>query len=209
MPVAADCLLAYSLNKYAIKQVPLFDASIGGVRAQRFNYYKHMNMMMSCAENVLIPDSEIIIKTRKNTSEFGINYEVDSLQSSYSKFKSAEFDWYIAIGGGQNAIVSGIKCYKENDEIKYTAKVKYYLFDVYDWQDKAEEILYNLYLYGICKSFYEHCYFENTITWSKGMRYPKYDDVWSVDISETEFTGINDINLKNALKKSKEIYMFS
>ena len=41
------------------------------------------------------------------------------------------------------------------------------------------------------------------------MRYPKYDDVWSVDISETEFTGINDINLKNALKKSKEIYMFS
>lgn len=51
--------------------------------------------------------------------------------------------------------------------------------------------------------------FENTITWSKGMRYPKYDDVWSVDISETEFTGINDINLKNALKKSKEIYMFS
>ena len=82
-------------------------------------------------------------------------------------------------------------------------------FDVYDWQDKAEEILYNLHLYGICKSFYEHCYFENTITWSKGMRYPKYDDVWSVDISETEFTGINDINLKNALKKSKEIYMFS
>lgn len=41
------------------------------------------------------------------------------------------------------------------------------------------------------------------------MRYPKYDNIWSIDISETDFKGISDSKLKNALKKSKEVYMLS
>ena len=168
-----------------------------------------MNMLMSCSENILIPGKSISIKTKQNSPRLGIDYEGGSPLENFQNSTSAELDWYIAIGQGQNAIVSDIKCYEDKNETYYTANIKYYLLDVYDWQkDEGESELYNLHLYGMCKSYMEYACYENTITWKKGSRYPEYNRVWDVDITKVKFEGIND-NLENSYKKAKEKYVLS
>ncbi|MDO5559914.1 MAG: dockerin type I domain-containing protein [Oscillospiraceae bacterium] len=206
MPVAAECLQSYTANNKRLKSLPYFSCAVGGTREQRERYYNHMNKMMSCCENILKPGNDVIIKNRQESPAFVMNFEVNGTDGTFSKATGTELDWYIGVGGGHNGIVSDVKCYEENNEIHYQAKVSYFLTDVYDWSPSGEKELYHLHTSGVCKSYYDYGVYDTTITWKKGARYPRYSDVWSTDIDVTSFDGIEDTQLENAYENAKKIF---
>ena len=116
---------------------------------------------------------------------------------------------FLSIGGGQNGIISEVLCYESNNGVYYKAKVKFYLFDFYDWSyDGGEEDLCNLHLYGLAKSFLDYGCYETSITWKKGSRFPIYNSYALVDIEEVTFDNLTDDSLNTAYLASYYCYRY-
>ena len=122
-----------------------------------------------------------------------------------STHESIADDWWSAIGGGQNALASEVKCKKTDGSFVYTAKIRYYVLDVYDWENKGEENFANLHKYGYAENFLSYGYYETTIEWQKGSRYP-YVKGDTPNYIQTTFSGIKDDNFTMNLLNGNYYY---
>ena len=95
--------------------------------------------------------------------------------STFGASNLHDVDWWFSIGDCGGAM--SLNCTKEND--KYTAKVKYYFLDYYDWEKGSDDFggfvtdgeMYELHEAGIAKAYKSIGLYSTTIEWKKGQRF--------------------------------------
>jgi|GEM_PF-3193815 len=189
-PNAAKILLHYIGNSGEDYEIKNFAHAVALSYKQRFEYYNDMNYFMDMVEKNTIPNNTYLFSTVTDKGRtWGVSY--------YGIYRSAiDVDWYLTVGGGQNALVSEVTCTKnEKGTYSYSAKVKFYLLDYYDWDSKDESNANALHLYGFAQAFFSYGCYETIIEWTEGSRFPKYKFDSQVDVNELVFDGVNDWGL--------------
>lgn len=185
-PNAADALIHF-LNNTGDDFIIDPRIPIGLVGMQRSKYYSQMNSFFDMVENTARQNGHTYCfstVTNPNTDIWAFDYGEIIDPNQY------EEDWYLTIGGGHNAMVSEV--YIDNTatgDIEYHAKVRYYLYDFYDWKRNNEE-LDNLHKYGMAKCFRTIGTYEFDVSWIRGSRYPNDDN--RTYLINTSFDGIDD-----------------
>ena len=163
----------------------LYDAEtvIKGTQSEKNNYIQNINDVIKLCESAVIDELWFISKP-------SIQLPGTDFSTTGCKGETAiAIDWWSAIGGGQNALASEVKCKKTDGSFVYTAKIRYYVLDVYDWENKGEENFANLHKYGYAENFLSYGCYETTIEWQKGSRYP-YVKGDTPNYIQTTFSGI-------------------
>lgn len=88
--------------------------------------------------------------------------------------------------------------------INYSAKIKYYLIDYYDWKGNTES-LDSLHDCGLAKNFRTFGEYETTVKWAANSRFPNVYAA-QIDLSQNNFKGISDTNLQKAYEDGIEYY---
>ncbi len=176
---------------------------LGLHKTQRTQYYNQLNSFFDMTEQTIKPGHIYSFATTTNPDEkWSINYG-----NRYAISEQVADDWWLTFGGANNALVAEVSCNEEVDgNMHYTAKIKYYIYDYYDWDDTDEEELANLHKYGKAQNFRTVGGYSFTIEWIEGKRYPiAVNSLYP--LSTTEFDGINDgLALKNAYDYGKKYY---
>lgn len=212
-PIGVLCLDHFISNTGEDLYVPFY-MSVPLVSAQRINYYNNMNSFFEMVEKNVLPNKTYSFATTTN-----LNRSEESASGDYWKSWIVNYhqkdgytsqigcDWWLAIGGGQNALISDVYAKEnENGTVSYIAKIKYYLIDYYDWSDKDryEKKLNDLHIYGIAQNFRTFGCYESTIQWNEGYRFPH--KVIDPDLSVMQFDGIFDSMIKEYSNMGIEFY---
>ncbi len=166
MPHAAAFLAYYNSNlgipyRYDGKE------PIARTFAGRKNFNGMMNKMMEAAEETLKDGGHMCIAT--NIDRSGLTQEEsDTITADfYSYHNHFEFDWCYSVGKCTSALVADIT----RDGDSYTAKFKYYIIDLYDWDRGDESPLHYLHKCGISHAYYSLGEYEKEFTWKKSKRF--------------------------------------
>ena len=194
-----------------------FPYAIAYTTVGRSRYYDNMNSFFDMVEkNTMIgheydfstvKDIEKPRDVRKDGILLPSTWKCDyhDLNNTYSK--NASIDWWLTIGGGQNALASKVSCYRnDSGDIMYHATIKYYLLDYYDWDDNGEIAQSNLHKSGLARSFLSYGLYETEIEWKKGKRYPGEQYGNARLCADTILPFINDSSLKDTWKKADKYY---
>lgn len=179
------------------------DLAIGDSKGGRFGFYTCMNLFFQCAEDTVIQgcnNKALSSKTTYHTLLPGSsiwNVNSKSFIEDYiikSPKTIEEWDILLGLSDYSNAIVSdNISCYEKKRKIYYSAKVRYYILDLYDYTGlKYLGVLNNVglacpYLYSSCK--------EMDLTWEKGARFPSYSSYSEVELHNTSYPNIQGANI--------------
>ena len=183
-----------------------FSYAIALTTVGRYRYYDNMNSFFDMVEKNTMIGHQYDFSTVKDIekprdvkgelqlpSSWKCNYH--DVVNAYDY--NASIDWWLAVGGGQNALASTVTCYRNDaGETMYKAKIKYYLLDFYDWSSDGEQAASNLHASGLAKAFLSYGCYETELEWKKGARFP--GDAWgnSKLCAETKVDGITDSNLE-------------
>lgn len=165
---------------------------LGIVEEQRIKYYCQMNSYFDMVEQTVKTGKEYCFSTTPNP-----DFDIWHINFGNIVDTQYEEDWWLAVGGADNRIISEVSSVELENGIKqYNAKVKYFLFDFYDWKDNDVSVE-NLHKYGIAKCFriIGSYYFE--ISWIQGARFPNENE--HTELRKTSFEGIDDYD---ALEKA-------
>ena len=201
-PNGAEALFHYLQNDGSDVCVML-SIPLGLVKTQRKKYYDQMNSFFNMAEDTIKPGNTYSFATTKTPDEtWFVNYH----EKSAASLQIAN-DWWLTFGGAYNALVAEVSGFEGSDnKMHYTAKIKYYIYDYYDWDNENEKGLADLHKYGKAKSFMITGSYSFDINWIEGKRYPTTVD-GEYPLSTTEFDGINDNGaLKNAYDYGNKYY---
>lgn len=164
---------------------------LGAVAVQRNKYYLQMNSFFDMVEHTIKPGKKYCFSTTANPNEDIWQVDYKDRSGDFGTYGQIEDDWFLAIGGANNALVSEVSIDESVNGIKqYNAKIVYYLYDFYDWSDTEEKDLDKLNRYGKAKGFRTIGTYSFDISWVHGARYPK--NVNQSELSTTSFEGIND-----------------
>ncbi len=169
------------------------DYYIGYSRGGRNGFYTCMNLFLNSAEQTVFPGSSLSISSKNKDylipgSEI-IDVNDNIFKSIFQKklpMSFDEVDILFSISCHEHSIAAtNVKCFEENGETCYSANVKFYLLDLYNyttegWAAHLEENgLSEPYLMSACK--------EMKISWKKGQRFPEYDSFTDVKLRD-EYT---------------------
>lgn len=172
MPNASKFLTHFLLNSGDILYIDNLDEMIACTKSGREAYNAQMNLLFSVAEETLIDGGEICLATADSC---GLNVNL------YDYRNGIEFDWCYSFGEASTRMVATIN--RQNDT--YTMSVKYFVFDVYDWDKNAEKLLYDMHASGVARSYLAVGEYETTVSWKKGQRYIEdYSDIPEVDYDD-------------------------
>ena len=201
-PHGANALFHYLQNSGEDFFIPLA-IPLGLHKTQRTQYYNQLNSFFDMAEQTIKPGHIYSFVTTTTPDEkWSINYGNRS-----AIYEQVADDWWLTFGGANNALIADVSCDKEADgKMHYTANIKYYIYDYYDWDNTEEDELANLHKYGKAQNFRTIGSYSFTIEWIEGKRYPiAVNSMYP--LSTTEFDGINDgFALKNAYDYGKKYY---
>lgn len=213
-PNASQALKHFMDNSGNMMCFDNFYSAVALTRQQRFNYYIILNEFMQMIEETVVPN-QVYYFTTSREPEYRVSY-----QSDYQiEFLSvSESDWFLAVGGGQNAIQAEVICEESAEKGKtYKVKLKFYVIDYYDW-DKENPVLkhlYNLHLYGMARNFLSYGVYETVVEWNEGGRFPDIvkdsesmeDAMKKIDLTQTEFENVRDDNLKQSCINASSLYI--
>lgn len=186
-----------------------FNYAIGLTTVGRSRYYDNMNSFMDMVEKNVKLNHKFDFSTVKDIEKPRDVHKTGTLLASSWKCNyhelvcsydlNASIDWWLAVGGGQNALAATVDCSKNAaGETVYTAKIKYYLLDYYDWSNDGEAAASDLHSSGLARSFLSYGCYETELEWKKGSRYP--GDQWgnSSLCADTKLDGITDSALEGS-----------
>ena len=216
MPNASLAMLHYIDGKGIDLFFPDYPFALALTYAGRNRYYYNMNAFFKMVEKNAMIDHTYNFSTVKDINKPG-DFDSKGLanstawQSNYHDSAAyninATMDWWYTFGGAQNAMSSSVYCHRnDNGETVYTAKIKYYILDVYDWSKTDEEGLYKLHLAGVAKSYLDYGVYETEIEWVKGSRFPKESLNPSL-CDQVEFEGITDPNFEKNKAAAELFYL--
>lgn len=189
-PNGARALNHYLANNGKDLYIDLY-IPLGAVAVQRNKYYIQMNSFFDMVEQTIKPGKKYCFSTTAYPDKdiWQVDYKNRSLD--FNTYGQIDDDWFLAIGGANNALVSEVTIDESINKItQYNAKVIYYLYDFYDWDGTEEKDLDNLNKYGKAKGFRTIGTYTFDISWVHGARYPNI--VNQSELSTTSFEGIND-----------------
>lgn len=117
-----------------------------------------------------------------------VNYNTGQMNNAVTEQVAS--DWWITLGGANNALTAEITCCKENGTVSYTAKNNYYIYDYYDWDGHFLELSHR---YGVARNYFSKGCVNFEVNWVQGSRYPapSHDDRHG-NLAIVEFEGIDD-----------------
>lgn len=189
---AVENLAHFLGNTGKVKYMADYWQTVAYTRAQRFYYYQYMNQYMKMVEETIVPGKKYLFATNPqyplemHTDEFALPYTV------------AEYDWYLAIGSGHNAIISEVYCQENERGKEYYAKVKFLGVDYYNWDEG--NFLNQMFLAGMARNYFDYGIYETIIHWNEDCRFPEYFQAHAVDINQVEFEGVEDEKLLHYLQ---------
>ncbi|MBS7366024.1 MAG: VWA domain-containing protein [Oscillospiraceae bacterium] len=201
-PNGANALFHYLQNDGNDLYISL-STPLGLVKTQRRQYYNQINSFFDMVEDTVKSGNTYSFSTTTTPDQ---TWFVDYHEKSADTQQIAD-DWWLTFGGAYNALTAEVSSYLDvNNQMHYTAKINYYVYDLYDWDGKDEEELANLHKYGKAKSFRIIGSYSIDIDWIEGKRYPTaVNDEYPLNI--TEFDGIDDNSaLKNAYDYGNKYY---
>lgn len=194
-PNAGPLLMKYFLHVpegYVQELACKYSEAITDTRAMRFSYYNDMNILMKNAEEYLSEGTSADLSSINGLSGVRYSWETDLLKVPFIMSKR-EMDYFVAVSCGGTSVKANVSCKKdENNQIYYEAKVKYYTFDSYDFDQGDIYFLHNAIGYGYAYPFYTYGLYETEIKWYKGSRYPAYENVSKVGLLNLTHEGISD-----------------
>ena len=194
-PFGSNSLNHYLQNNGDDLYIPL-NIPLGLSCTQRIAYYKQMNDFFTMVEKTVKSGKKYSFVTIPNTN--GIWF-VDYHKRNAITKQVAE-DWWLTFGGARNALIAEVYF---DGKTEYHAKIKYYVYDFYDWNEKD---LADVHKHGKAKSFRTIGCSSFEISWRKEARYPETTNV-SCALDATEFQGIDDhYLLKNAFDYGIDYY---
>ena len=216
MPNASLAMLHYIDGKGFDLYIPDFPFALAETNPGRTRYYYNMNTFFDMVEKNAMIDHKYDFSTVKNINKPGDFEEKGASKKTawqtdyHEKGKyniNASMDWWYTFGGAQNALSASVYCHRnENGKIVYTAKIRYYVLDVYDWSETDEKELYELHLAGVAKSFLDYGYYETEIEWDKGSRYPIPTGDLPINMDNISFDGISDSEFKKVKDTASAFY---
>ena len=213
-PHGSAALLHFLGNSGEDVFIKTFPITIALVDCQRVKYYDNMNSFFEMVENTIKPEYSYLFSTvtnldrgEENSPDADIytkSWKVDyHLGSGYTN--QIATDWWLTFGGAQNALISEVSCSTSSQgELIYKAKIKYCIFDYYDWDEKFEDRLADLHKYGEAQNYRIFGCYETTIEWVEGSRYPKAQQ--TPDLNQLDFEGIKDTGLKELFSYGLDFY---
>lgn len=203
LPTASKTMGHFGMNTGSDLVVD-FPVAVGLTMTQRFNYYKHMNLFMEMAESTVNEGYTYEFSTISDAIDED-RYWINDFGERAALTHEIGLDWFYGVGGVQNALAAKVKCEKDaNGMINYSAKIKYYLIDYYDWKGNTES-LDSLHDCGLAKNFRTFGEYETTVKWAANSRFPNVYAA-QIDLSQNNFKGISDTNLQKAYEDGIEYY---
>ena len=179
---------------------------------KRYNY--NMNAFFDMVEKNTIAGHSYNFSTVRDIDKPGDeNGSQTSWSCSYedlSKYNlNASTDWWLTIGGCQTALAASVDCHKNLEgKVYYTAKIKYYFLDIYDWNKKSkiEKRFQDLHEAGYARCYLSYGYYETEIEWTEGARYPIPNCSTAFNMDQVSFDGICDPNFEVWKTKAEIFY---
>lgn len=137
-------------------------------------YDKYMNEVRELCENTVL--DKLRFKTVSSVSPLATNFSSEDIRGMIFLETNTMLasDWWFSIGNTDAAI--SLECSKNGNT--YTATVRYYILDYYDWNEGSEAFggfvkdgeMYILHNVGKAKEFKSIGTYETEMTWEKGER---------------------------------------
>lgn len=211
MDIAPELLYVFQQNetKNLFYTIDDFDRVVTNTRAQRYAFYKHMNMFMNASEEILKETSgqtKFIATSLKKDLRipgtdlscvpFGSESSMD-IPKILTTFSSIEYDALLSLGGGSDNAVIGTVHINTNGE--YEAEVRYCEYDTYNWD--TEEPYLSIQKAGFGMPFYSYGSSIFKIKWKKGNRFEEIFNPLDVDLSVIDFNN-QGIDIGNFFEKN-------
>ena len=211
----ATAALAHYLDKSGTDLIfPDFPFAITLTENGRKRYNYNMNAFFDMVEKNTIAGHSYNFSTVRDIDKPGDeNGSQTSWSCSYedlSKYNlNASTDWWLTIGGCQTALAASVDCHKNLEgKVYYTAKIKYYFLDIYDWNKKSkiEKRFQDLHEAGYARCYLSYGYYETEIEWTEGARYPIPNCSTAFNMDQVSFDGICDPNFEVWKTKAEIFY---